>query len=117
GPAPGAAHDVRPRAAGRDGLLPRDRKLLAPSYRPLARPAAAHAARLLSARLPDVRRRKPRHSPAAWRDVPRRPLTQADAGGVRLPPPFGARQPSAQLRGVGGVDAPGGLRLSHARRL
>ena len=31
--APRAAHDVRPRAAGRDGLLPRNRKLLAPSDR------------------------------------------------------------------------------------
>ena len=50
GPAPGTAHDVRPRAAGRDGFLPRDRELLAPSDRPLSRPAAADAARLLSRR-------------------------------------------------------------------
>ena len=54
-------------------------------------------------RLPAVRRREPRHRPADRRDVPRRPLAQADAGRVRLPPALGARQPAAQLRGVGGA--------------
>ena len=103
GPAPRAAHDVRPRAAGRDGLLPRHRELLAPSDRPRARPAAADAARLLPERLPDVHRREPRHRPADRRDVPRRPLAQADAGRVRLPAAVGARQPAAQLRGMGGA--------------
>ena len=85
------------------GILPRDRELLAPSDRPLARPAAADAARLLSAKdfLMFVDESHVT-DPADRRDVPRRPLAQADAGRIRLPPALGARQPPAQLRGMGG---------------
>ncbi len=50
-------------------------------------------------------------------DVQRRPRAQADAGGARLPPPLGARQPAAQVRGVGGAGAEGGVRLRDAGRL
>ena len=44
----------------------------------------------------------------------RRPLAQGSAGVVRVPPAVGARQPPAQLRGVGGARAADGLRLGHA---
>ena len=40
---------------------------------------------------------------AGARDVPRRPLAQADARRVRVPPAVGARQPAADLRGVRGA--------------
>jgi excinuclease ABC subunit B len=46
------------------------------------------------------RRREPPDGSRRWRHVPRRPLAQADAGRVRLPPALGARQPTAHLRGV-----------------
>ena len=47
--------------------------------------------------------------------VPRRPVAQGSAGRVRLPAAVGARQPAAELRGVGGARRPGGLRLGDAR--
>ena len=46
----------------------------------------------------------------------RRPLAQGDAGGVRLPPALGARQPAAQVRGVGAARAADDLRLGDAGR-
>ncbi len=46
-------------------------------------------------------RRKPPDRAADSRHVSRRPLAQGSAGRLRLPPAVGARQPSAELRGVG----------------
>ena len=48
-----------------------------------------------------VRRREPRHHPAARRHVPRRLPPQGDAGGIRLPPALLHGQPAAALRGMG----------------
>ena len=45
--------------------------------------------------------------------VPRRPLTQGDPGGVRVPAAIRPRQPSPALRRVRGDDAPDHLRLRH----
>ena len=36
---------------------------------------------------------------------------------LRLPPAVGARQPAAELRGVGGAGRPGGVRVGDARAL
>ena len=61
------------------------------------------------------RRREPPDHSAARRDVPRRPLAQGDAGGVRLSSALGARQPAAEVRGVGAARAADDLRLGDAR--
>jgi hypothetical protein len=50
-------------------------------------------------------RRIARDHSADRRDVQGRPLAQGDAGGVRLPPAVGARQPAAAFRGMGGARA------------
>ena len=82
--------------------------------RPPARRSAAHAARLRAAGLPALRRRiAPDHS-AGHGHVSRRPLAQADAGGLRLPHALGARQSPAHLRGVRASHQSGRLRLRHA---
>ncbi len=47
----------------------------------------------------------------------RRPFAQADAGGIRLPHAFGARQPPADFRGVRAPHESGDLRLRHAGAL
>ncbi len=65
--------------------------------------AAADAARLPAGRRGGVRRREPPDRPADPRDVPRRPVAQGGAGQLRLPPAVRARQPAAELRGVGGA--------------
>ena len=57
------------------------------------------------------RRDPPDHS-AARRHVQGRPLAQGDAGGVRLPPAERARQPAAQVRGVGAARAADDLRFA-----
>ena len=44
----------------------------------------------------------------------RRPLAQGSAGRIRIPPAVGARQPPAELRGVGGARATG--RVTSRRR-
>ena len=53
----------------------------------------------------------PRHHPAGRRDVPRRPVAQAEPGRLRLPSAVGPRQPAADVRGVRGAGPPGDLRL------
>ena len=45
-----------------------------------------------------------------------RPLAQGDAGGVRFPPAVGARQPAAEVRGMGRPLAAHDLRVGDARR-
>ena len=67
-------------------------------------------------RAPRHRRESPDH-PAARRHVPRRPLAQGGAGRVRLSPALGARQPAAEVRGVGAARAADDLRLGDAGRL
>ena len=63
--------------------------------------AAADAARLPAGRRADHRRREPPDRAAGPRHVSRRPLAQGGAGRLRLPAAVGARQPAAELRGVG----------------
>ena len=46
-----------------------------------------------------------------------RSLAQGNAGGVRLPAALGARQPAAEVRGVGAPGAADDLRLGHPRSL
>ena len=62
--------------------------------------ASVHAARLLRERLRRLRRRVAPDGPADRRHVRGRPLAQADARRLRLPPAVGARQPAAALRRV-----------------
>ena len=64
-----------------------------------------------------LHRREPPDGAAASRHVPRRPLAQADAGGIRIPPALGAGQSPALLRGVRASRGTGDLRLRHARAL
>ncbi len=79
--------------------------------------AAADAARLPAAGRARRDRREPPDRAADPRDVPRRPLAQGSARRLRLPPAVGARQPAAQLRGVGSARRADGLRLRDARAL
>ena len=60
------------------------------------------------------RRREPPDRAAGPRHVPRRSLAQGSAGRLRLPAAVGARQPAAELRGVGAARRPGRLRLGDA---
>ena len=86
-----AAHHVRRGDDAHHRLLPRHRELFAASLRPPSRRSSAHAARLRAAGLSALRRRvAPDHSAGA-RDVSRRPLAQADPGGLRFPHAVGAR--------------------------
>ena len=62
-----------------------------------ARRASADAARLCSARLPAVHRRVSPDRAATARHVARRPLAQADADRVRIPPAERVGQPPADL--------------------
>ena len=57
------------------------------------------------------------HSAPGACNVGRRPLPQAESGGLRLPPARGAGQPPAQVRGIRGYDRPGDICERHARRL
>ena len=95
GPPPAPAHAVRHRDAARDRLLLGHRELLADPRRPRARRAAVLPDRLLPARLRLLHRRVPPDDPADRRHVRGRPLAQADARRVRLPPAERARQPPA----------------------
>jgi transcription-repair coupling factor (superfamily II helicase) len=90
GRAPRAAHALRPGDAARGGLLCGHRKLLAPPRPARNRLAALGAAGLLPPRLPAHPRRKPHDRAAGARHVGRRPLAQAGAGRVRVPPALGA---------------------------
>ena len=79
--------------------------------------AAADAARLPAARRADDRRREPPDGAAGPRDVSRRPVAQGSARRLRVPAAVGARQPAAELRGMGGARRPAGVRLGDARAL
>ena len=96
-------------------LLLRDRELLADPRRPPAGQPAAHADRLLPRRLRRLHRRVAPDDPADRRHVRGRPLAQADAGRLRLPPAVGDRQPAAQVRRVPRPGRPDGVRLGDAR--
>ena len=109
-----AAHRVRPRDAEGARLLQRDRELLADPRGTRRRDAPVHAPRLLPERLRRLRRRVAPDGAAARRHVRGRPLAQADARRLRLPAPFGARQPAAALRRVPAQGAAARLRLGDA---
>ena len=114
GAAPGAADPFRHRDDGGDGVLLGDRELLPPPDRPQARRAAADPDGVFSRGRPRLHRREPCDDPPADRDVPGRPVPEGDPRQLRLPPPLGARQPAAALRGVRGVREPADLRLGDA---
>ena len=115
GAPPAPAHRVRPRDDEGARLLQRDRELLAHPRGPAARLAPVHAARLLPGRLRRLRRRVAPDGAADRRDVRGRPLAQADARRLRLPPAVGAGQPAAALRRVPRQGAAARVRLGHAR--
>ena len=96
-----AAHHLRPRNDGGDRKLRRHRELFALSHRPPARRAAADAVRIRARQRAGVRRREPRHHPAARRHVSRRLPAQGDARRIRLPPALLHGQPAAAVRGMG----------------
>ncbi len=112
-----AAHGVRSRNDGSHRLLRRHRELFALSDRPQAGRAAADFVRIRAGQRAGVRRREPRHHPAARRHVPRRLPPQGDAGGIRLPPALLHGQPAAALRGMGRHAAADHGRLRHAEPL
>ena len=115
GAAARAAHALRPRNDGGDRQLRRHRELFALSHRPQGRRAAADAVRIRAGQRAGVRRREPRHHPAARRHVPRRLPAQGDAGGIRLPPAVVHGQPAAAVRGVGRHAAADHRRVGDAR--
>ena len=115
--AAGAAHALRSRDDGGDRQLRRHRELFALSHRPQARRAAADPVRIRARQRAGVRRREPRHHPAARRHVPRRLPPQGDARRIRLPPALLHGQPAAALRGMGRHAAADHGRLGDARRL
>ena len=114
GAAAAPADDVRSRDDPRDRLLPRHRELRAAPDRPRAGRAAADAARLPAEGRADHRRREPSDGAADPRDVSRRPIAQGSARRLRLPPAVGARQPSAELRGMGAARRTGDFRFGDA---
>ena len=97
-----AAHDVRPGDAARARLLLRCRELLAPPGAARGGLAAVDPARLLPAGLAAGRRRVAHDHPAGRRHVQERPHAQGDPRRLRVPPAVGARQPTADVRGVRG---------------
>ncbi len=115
GPAPGAAHHLRPGDDRGHRLLRRHRELQPLPHRPPARRAAADLLRIHPRQRPAVRRREPPDHAADRRHVPRRLQPQIHPGRIRLPPALVPGQPPAQVRGVGGHAAGHGVRLGHAR--
>ena len=115
--AAGAAHALRSRNDGGDRQLRRHRELFALSHRPQAGRAAADPVRIRARQRAGVRRREPRHHPAARRHVPRRLPAQGDARRIRLPPALLHGQPAAALRGMGRHAPADHGRLGDARRL
>ena len=97
------------------GLLQRHRELLAHPRRPRARLAAVLPARLLPRRLRLLPRRVAPDRAADRRHVRGRPLAQADARRLRLPPAERARQPAADVRRVPVDHAAARVRLGDAR--
>ncbi|CAA9362776.1 MAG: Excinuclease ABC subunit B, partial [uncultured Gemmatimonadetes bacterium] len=110
----GEPHQLRHRDDAGDRDLLRHRELLAPHLRPRRGRPPGVPLRLLPGRVPGGGGREPRDGAADRRDVQRRPRAQADAGGPRLPPPLGAGQPAAQVRGVAEPGAARRLRFRHA---
>ena len=116
-PPPAPAHAVRHGDAARDGLLQRHRELLADPRRPQRRRPALLPDRLLPRRLRLLPRRVPPDGAADRRHVRGRPLAQADARRLRLPPAERARQPPADVRRVPLDHAADRVRLGHAGRV
>src|SRR5262245_52367519 len=110
-----STRDVRSGDVQRARLLSRRRKLFAPPDRAKSGRASADLVRLSARRHFGGDRRKPPIYPADSRNVQRRPFAQAEPGRFRLPPPFGARQPSVEIRGVGEAGRTGDLRLGDSR--
>ena len=108
------AHDVRPGDDARDGLLFRDRELLAAHRRARAGGGAVHLARLLSRRLSLRRRRVARHRAADQRHVRRRHDAEAHARRARVPLAERDGQPAAEVRGVAGEGRAGRVPLGDA---
>ena len=79
--------------------------------------AAADSVRIRARQRAGVRRREPRHHPAARRHVPRRLPPQGDAGRIRLPPALLHGQPPAALRGMGRHAAADHGGVGHAQPL
>src|SRR6266851_4422331 len=112
-PAP-AAHGIRPRDDAGARLLQRDRELLAHPRRTRPRDAPVHPARLFPQGLRRLRRRIAPDYPADRRDARGRPLAQANAGRLRLPPAVCARQPAASVRRVPRQGSAAGVRVRDA---
>ena len=89
GPAPGAAHHLRPGDDRDHRLLRRDRELFPLPDRPPARRAAADLLRIHPRQRPAVRRREPPDHSADRRHVQGRPQPQVHPDRVRLPPALG----------------------------
>src|SRR5438094_922386 len=104
-----ATHYVTPRQ------MRRDRELLAASHWPPSRPGAVHADGLPARRHAGRRRRVTRGGPADRRHVRRRPVAENPAGRLWLPPALGARQPAADVCGMGTEGRTSGLRHGHPR--
>ena len=102
----------------KDGKLDLDWRTLLPSlHGAAAGRASVQPLRLLPGGLSRHRRRVSRDGAADSRHVPRRPISQGDAGQVRLSSALGARQPPHAFRRVGEAEPAGDLRLGDARRL
>ncbi len=110
-----AAHPLRPRDAGGDGLLQGHRELFAAPLGARAGRTAADPDRLPAARRADDHRREPRHRSAIGWHVPRRPLAQGKPGELRFSPALGAGQPAAAVRRVRATDASHGIRFRYPR--
>ena len=116
-PPPAPAHAVRHGDAARGGLLLGHRELLADPRRAQAGRPAVLPDRLLPRGLRLLHRRVPPDGAADRRDVRGRPLAQADARRLRLPPAERDGQPPADVRGVPLDHAAAAVRLGHAGRV
>ena len=115
GAAARTADHLRSRNDRCDRQLRRHRELFALSDRAQAGRAAADLFRIHAARRAGLCRRKPCHGAATGRHVPRRLDAQDDPGRIRVPAAVLHRQPTAQIRGVGGDARPDGVCLGDAR--
>ena len=111
---PAPAHAVRHGDAARGRLLLRHRELLADPRRAGAGLAAVLPDRLLPRGLRLLHRRVAPDGAADRRHARGRPLAQADAGRLRLPPAERARQPAADVRGVPRHHAAARVRVGDA---
>ena len=113
GAAAAPADDVRPRDDPGDRLLPRHRELLAASDRAARRASRRRRCWTIcrtTRSSSSTRATRPFRRCAA---CSRRPVAQGGAGRLRLPAAVRARQPAAELRGMGGARA---ARSSTSRR-